>query len=133
MRAAPDGTIVGRKLVKSSGNAAWDDAVLKAIDAREQRIARELAEAALLGSLADETPEGRSIVTLAREQLGAEQADAIMATAVNPEYVPFTAQTRMSGVDMAGRMIRKGAGDAIERFLQNYQIRELLCCTILNC
>ncbi len=83
--------------------------------------ARELAEAALLGSLADETPEGRSIVTLAREQLGAEQADAIMATAVNPEYVPFTAQTRMSGVDMAGRMIRKGAGDAIERFLQNYQ------------
>ncbi len=83
--------------------------------------ARELAEAALLGSLADETPEGRSIVALAREQLGAAQADAVIATAVNPEYVPFTAQTRMSGVDTAGRMIRKGAGDAIERFLRQYK------------
>ena len=69
----------------------------------------ELAEVAQLASLADETPEGRSIVVLAK-QYGIREHD--MAT-LDAEFVPFTAQTRMSGVDIDGRQLRKGAGDAI--------------------
>jgi potassium-transporting ATPase ATP-binding subunit len=70
---------------------------------------KALAEAALLSSLADETPEGRSIVSLARGRYGLE-APANAAQAV---VVPFTAQTRMSGVDLDGREIRKGAVDSV--------------------
>jgi K+-transporting ATPase ATPase B chain len=81
---------------------------------------RELAEAAMLSSLADETPEGRSIITLTREQLGEKLADEVVQSASDPQYIAFTAQTRMSGVDTAGRTIRKGAGDAIERYVQSY-------------
>ena len=69
----------------------------------------ELAEAALMASLADETPEGRSIVVLAREKFG-------LSTAVLPEgaeIIPFTAQTRISGVNTGGRVIQKGAVQAI--------------------
>ena len=69
----------------------------------------ELAEVAQLSSLADETPEGRSIVVLAK-QYGIREHDM---TTLNAEFVPFTAQTRMSGVDFDGRRLRKGAGDAI--------------------
>jgi K+-transporting ATPase ATPase B chain len=69
----------------------------------------ELAEVAQLASLADETPEGRSIVVLAK-QYGIREHD--MST-LSAEFVPFTAQTRMSGVDIDGRRLRKGAGDAI--------------------
>ncbi len=69
----------------------------------------ELAEAAQLASLADETPEGRSIVVLAK-QYGIREHDM---SAVNASFVPFTAQTRMSGVDYDGHQLRKGAGDAI--------------------
>jgi K+-transporting ATPase ATPase B chain len=69
----------------------------------------ELAEVAQLSSLADETPEGRSIVVLAK-QYGIREHD--MST-LGAEFVPFTAQTRMSGVDLDGRRLRKGAGDAI--------------------
>src|SRR6516165_2124382 len=69
----------------------------------------ELAEAAQLSSLADETPEGRSIVVLAK-QYGIREHD--MGT-IHADFVPFTAQTRMSGVDFDGRRLRKGAGDAI--------------------
>ena len=69
----------------------------------------ELAEVAQLSSLADETPEGRSIVVLAK-QYGIREHD--MST-LNAEFVPFTAQTRMSGVDLDGQQLRKGAGDAI--------------------
>jgi len=74
----------------------------------------ELADAAQLSSLADETPEGRSIVVLAKEKFNirAREVHALGAT-----FVPFTAQTRMSGVDLDGRKIRKGAADAIEKFL----------------
>jgi len=75
--------------------------------------AEQLRDAALLSSLADPTPEGKSIVKLAREQGTALQDPA------NARFVAFTAQTRMSGVDLPGandtRVIRKGAGDAIER------------------
>ncbi len=71
----------------------------------------ELAEVAQMASLADETPEGRSIVVLAK-QYGIREHD--MAGA---RFVPFTAQMRMSGVDMDGRQLRKGAGDAVIRFV----------------
>ncbi|AOH84105.1 potassium-transporting ATPase subunit B [Sphingomonas panacis] len=71
----------------------------------------DLAEAALLASLADETPEGRSIVVLAREQF------AVTTTALpaGAEVIPFTAQTRISGVQIAGSLIQKGAVDSILR------------------
>ena len=69
----------------------------------------ELAEVAQLASLADETPEGRSIVVLAK-QYGIREHDM---AAMHAEFVPFTAQTRMSGVDYDGQQLRKGAGDAI--------------------
>ncbi len=74
---------------------------------------KALAEAAELASLADETPEGRSIVELARQKLDAKPAEVSAMT-----FVPFTAQTRMSGVDTGDRRVRKGAGDAIQRFVE---------------
>ena len=73
---------------------------------------RELAEAAQLSSLADETPEGRSIVTLARERFDLRERELGDA-----ELVPFTAQTRMSGIDTEGRVVRKGAADAVQRWV----------------
>ncbi len=75
----------------------------------------ELADAAQLSSLADETPEGRSIVVLAKEKYGIRGRDL---QELGAHFVPFTAQTRMSGVDMGQRKIRKGAADAIERFVK---------------
>jgi potassium-transporting ATPase ATP-binding subunit len=76
--------------------------------------AQELADAAQLSSLADETPEGRSIVVLAKEQYGIRGREMADRDAV---FVPFTAQTRMSGVDLNGRQIRKGAADSIEKYV----------------
>src|ERR1700731_3983648 len=72
--------------------------------------AAELGDAAQLASLSDETPEGRSIVVLAKEKYGIRGRE--MAP-LNAKFVPFSAQTRMSGVDVEGRSIRKGAVDAI--------------------
>ena len=74
----------------------------------------ELAEAAQLSSLADETPEGRSIVVLAKEKYGLRGRELAPHEAT---FVPFTAQTRMSGVDFDGREVRKGAADAILKYL----------------
>jgi K+-transporting ATPase ATPase B chain len=74
----------------------------------------ELADAAQLSSLADETPEGRSIVVLAKEKYGIRGREIERLGAV---FVPFSAQTRMSGVDLEGRRIRKGAVDAIARLV----------------
>ena len=71
---------------------------------------RDLAEAAQLASLSDETPEGRSIVVLAKEKYGLRGRD--MAE-MNATFIPFTAQTRISGVDMTDAHIRKGAVDAV--------------------
>ncbi|MBK5218502.1 MAG: potassium-transporting ATPase subunit KdpB [Thermoleophilia bacterium] len=73
----------------------------------------ELAEAAQMASLADETPEGRSIVVLAKG-FGIREHDF---AGHEPTFVPFTAQTRMSGVDYDGTRLRKGAGDAIEAWI----------------
>jgi K+-transporting ATPase ATPase B chain len=74
----------------------------------------QLADAAQLASLADETPEGRSIVVLAK-QYGIRERDV---QALGARFVPFTAQTRMSGVDLDGRRVRKGAADAVERWVR---------------
>jgi K+-transporting ATPase ATPase B chain len=75
----------------------------------------QLADAAQLSSLADETPEGRSIVVLAKEQynIRGREVHELGAT-----FVPFTAQTRMSGVNFDGRAIRKGAADSIEQYVK---------------
>src|SRR5499426_4019440 len=91
----------------------------------------QLADAAQLASLADETPEGRSIVVLAKEKYGlrgrelattvasgqAVGGGVVTAAGSRAEFVPFTAQTRMSGVNLEGREIRKGASDAIEKYV----------------
>ena len=76
----------------------------------------ELAEAAQLSSLADETPEGRSIVVLAKEKYGLRGRELAPHEAT---FIPFTAQTRMSGVDFDGREVRKGAADAILKYLRS--------------
>jgi K+-transporting ATPase ATPase B chain len=75
----------------------------------------QLADAAQLSSLSDETPEGRSIVVLAKEQYGLRERDI---HALDAHFVPFTAQTRMSGVNLGERQIRKGAASAIEDYVQ---------------
>jgi K+-transporting ATPase ATPase B chain len=74
-----------------------------------------LADAAQLSSLSDETPEGRSIVVLAKEKYNLRGRDL---SSIQAEFVPFTAQTRMSGVNLPGVRIRKGSVDAISRFLE---------------
>jgi K+-transporting ATPase ATPase B chain len=74
-----------------------------------------LADIAQLASLSDETPEGRSIVVLAKERHGLRERDIHELGAT---FVPFSAQTRMSGVDLEGRRVRKGAADAIESFVR---------------
>jgi K+-transporting ATPase ATPase B chain len=73
----------------------------------------DLASAAQLASFADETPEGRSIVVLAKEKYGLRGRELAPH---NPAFIPFSAQTRMSGVDMDGSEIRKGAPEAIEKY-----------------
>lgn len=75
--------------------------------------AAELAEAAQLASLADETPEGRSIVVLAKEQF------SLRGRSVHGHFIAFSAQTRMSGCDVDGRQIRKGAVDAVLNYVQS--------------
>jgi len=74
----------------------------------------QLADAAQLSSLPDETPEGRSIVVLAKEKYGLRGRELASHEA---QFVPFTAQTRMSGVDLDGREIRKGAAEAIAKYI----------------
>ncbi len=77
--------------------------------------AAELADASQLSSLSDETPEGRSIVVLAKEQYDLRGREL---SQLNAEFIPFSANTRMSGIEVDGRSIRKGAVDAIANYLQ---------------
>jgi K+-transporting ATPase ATPase B chain len=79
--------------------------------------AEQLADAAQLSSLPDETPEGRSIVVLAKERYGLRGRELAH---MNAEFVPFSATTRMSGIEVDGRSIRKGAVDALTRYLQEH-------------
>jgi K+-transporting ATPase ATPase B chain len=81
---------------------------------------RRLAEVAQLASLADETPEGRSIVVLAKERFGLRGRDL---AGLGASFVPFTAQTRLSGVDLPDRSIRKGAADAVRALADASGIR----------
>ena len=76
---------------------------------------QELADSAQLASLADETPEGRSIVVLAKQRFNLRQREM---NTLKATFVPFTAQTRMSGVDLPEREIRKGAADAIRKYVE---------------
>jgi K+-transporting ATPase ATPase B chain len=76
---------------------------------------QQLADAAQLASLADETPEGRSVVVLAKQRFNLRERDI---HALGATFVPFSAQTRMSGVNLEGRQIRKGAMDAIRKHVE---------------
>jgi potassium-transporting ATPase ATP-binding subunit len=76
----------------------------------------ELADASQLASLADETPEGRSIVVLAKQRFRLRERDL---TSLQASFIPFSAHTRMSGVDVGGRSIRKGAADAIQKHIES--------------
>ncbi len=78
---------------------------------------KEVVEAAYLSSIADETPEGRSIISLIEKEYGAENIDPKKE---NMTFIPFTAQTRVSGIDIDGMMIRKGANDAIKRIVSEH-------------
>ncbi|MEQ1605753.1 MAG: potassium-transporting ATPase subunit KdpB [Pyrinomonadaceae bacterium] len=78
---------------------------------------QELADAAQLSSLADETPEGRSIVVLAKQKYGLRGVELTQLSSGQAEFIAFTAQTRMSGINFGGRQIRKGAVDAIEKYV----------------
>lgn len=77
----------------------------------------ELADAAQLSSLPDETPEGRSVVVLAKEKFGIRKRNL---NELNMEFVPFSAATRMSGVNIKGSEIRKGAADSMKDYVQNF-------------
>jgi len=76
---------------------------------------QELADAAQIASLADETPEGRSIVVLAKQKFGLRERDL---KALGAQFVPFSAHTRMSGVDLEGRRVRKGAADEVRKWVE---------------
>ena len=78
---------------------------------------KDLIEASLLSSLADDTPEGRSIVTLAKKDLGVRGRD--IRAPEDSEFVPFTPESRMSGIDFGTNKIRKGAADSIIEFAEN--------------
>ena len=77
----------------------------------------ELADAAQISSLADETPEGRSIVVLAKEKYGIRERDV---ASMQGDFVEFSAMTRMSGVNIGDRKIRKGAADSVKRFVEEH-------------
>ncbi|MCX6651316.1 MAG: potassium-transporting ATPase subunit KdpB [Methanomassiliicoccales archaeon] len=88
-----------------------------ALDEQEKNTVVGLA---LMGSISDDTPEGRSIVTLVSEKYGIREEDLVKPDELDQmKVIPFTAHTRMSGVDLNGSAIRKGASDAIERYVMS--------------
>ena len=99
-------------LLDKTGTITLGNRQAAAFHPAEGVTAAVLADAAQLSSLSDETPEGRSIVVLAKEQFGLRERDLAGAT-----LVPFTAQTRMSGLDIDGRRVRKGAADSVKRYV----------------
>ncbi|MGZ5383766.1 MAG: potassium-transporting ATPase subunit KdpB [Acidimicrobiia bacterium] len=100
-------------LLDKTGTITLGDRQARQFEPAPDVTEAELAEVAQLASLADETPEGRSIVVLAKERFGFRGRELTGAT-----LVPFSAHTRMSGVDLAGRHIRKGAADAVTRWVE---------------
>ena len=105
---------VGVLLLDKTGTITLGDRQATAFVPAPGVAARDLAQAAQLASLADETPEGRSVVVLAKAQFGLRARELSPGDAV---FVPFSAQTRMSGIDVDGHTLRKGAADAIAVFL----------------
>ncbi|TPQ49988.1 K(+)-transporting ATPase subunit B [Prosthecomicrobium hirschii] len=101
---------VGTLLLDKTGTITYGNRMATEFVAVSGATVRSVAEAAFLASLADETPEGRSIVALAKADHGLKEP-----TGGRGSFVAFTAQTRISGVDLDGRLIRKGAVDAILR------------------
>jgi K+-transporting ATPase ATPase B chain len=93
---------------------------------------QELAEAAQLSSLADETPEGRSIVVLAKEKFGlrGHSVGVSPEAASGAHFIPFSAQTRMSGVDLDGLSIRKGASDTMLTYIEEHG--QIIPCDLTN-
>ncbi|MGE0725218.1 MAG: potassium-transporting ATPase subunit KdpB [Alphaproteobacteria bacterium] len=102
-------------LLDKTGTITLGDRQASAVVAVPGVSDRELAEAAMLASLADETPEGRSIVALSRERFGLDRPSTEGREA---RSVPFSAQYRMSGLDLDGHAFRKGAVDSIRQWLQ---------------
>jgi K+-transporting ATPase ATPase B chain len=100
-------------LLDKTGTITLGDRQARQFEPAPDVTEAELAEVAQLASLADETPEGRSIVVLAKERFGFRGRELTGAT-----LVPFSAHTRMSGVDLPGRRIRKGAADAVTRWVE---------------
>lgn len=102
---------VSTLLLDKTGTITFGNRQAASFDPVRGTTEAELADAAQLSSLADETPEGRSVVVLAKERYGLrERHEGELAGA---EWVPFTAQTRMSGVDVDGRRVRKGAAGSV--------------------
>ena len=102
-------------LLDKTGTITLGDRQATSFQPAPGTAAAELAQAAQLASLADETPEGRSIVILAKNKFELRGRD-LGSTAHS--FIKFSAQTRMSGVDLDGRRLRKGAADAIRRFIE---------------
>ncbi len=100
-------------LLDKTGTITHGNRMATAFVAMPGIVERDLAEAALLASVADDTPEGKSITLLAQEKYGLGHA---AASAVKGSFIPFSAQTRMSGLDLDGKEIRKGALDAVLRY-----------------
>jgi K+-transporting ATPase ATPase B chain len=100
-------------LLDKTGTITLGNRMASAFHPVDGHSEREVASAAQLASLSDETPEGRSIVVLAKERFGLRQREL----GDGHEFVPFSAQTRMSGLDLDGRQIRKGAVEAVRRWV----------------
>ncbi len=100
-------------LLDKTGTITLGNRMASAFIPAAGRTERELAEAAQLASLADETPEGRSIVVLAKERFNIRERDL----GADHQFVPFSANTRMSGLDVDGHHIRKGAADSVKAFV----------------
>jgi len=102
-------------LLDKTGTITLGNRQASAFIAAPSATDNELADAAQLASLADETPEGRSIVVFAKQKYKLRERDL---QSLGATFVPFSAHTRMSGVDMAERKIRKGAPDAIQKYVE---------------
>ena len=102
-------------LLDKTGTITLGNRQAAALEPAEGEREEVLADAAQLASLADETPEGRSIVVFAKARFGLRERDV---AALGAHFVPFSAHTRMSGVDLDGRRVRKGAADAVEAWVR---------------
>jgi K+-transporting ATPase ATPase B chain len=107
-------------LLDKTGTITFGNRQAVEIIPTEDEDVGKVAEYALLSSISDDTPEGRSIVALARERYGVKgYGDGKKFTDPEMKFIPFSAHTRMSGVDFNGKIIRKGATDAMEKHVRN--------------